>query len=72
MTSPAAGRRKRPQRPLKLSGMLADTQRTQINVRVTLGQLAALRQIQVRVGVPMSEQVRRGIGLWLESQEGGR
>jgi hypothetical protein len=30
--------------------------------------LAAIREIRVREGIPESEQIRRGIRLWLESR----
>ena len=39
-----------------------------VSLRVPEGQMAALQHIQERFGVPISEQVRRGIALWLESE----
>jgi hypothetical protein len=41
----------------------------QVNTRLPEAQLAALKAIQVRVGIPISEQVRRAVTLWLSQQE---
>jgi len=45
-----------------------DPKATVITFRVTDDIAEALRAIQERDGVPLSEQIRRGIGLWLESR----
>jgi len=39
-----------------------------IAVRVSVEMSAALREVQARDGVPISEQVRRGLRLWLDSR----
>lgn len=39
-----------------------------VTIRLLPEQLAALQAIQVRDGIPASEQVRRGIALWLASK----
>lgn len=39
-----------------------------VSVRIHEQTLANLLEIESRDGVPVAEQVRRGIGLWLESK----
>jgi hypothetical protein len=43
---------------------------TVITLRISEAMAAELRAIQERDGVPVSEQVRRGIRLWVEDHKG--
>jgi len=44
-------------------------QRVMIAVRVDRSVLKALHEIKVRDGVPINEQIRRGVQLWLEQKQ---
>jgi hypothetical protein len=40
-----------------------------LTVRLRPGMLPRLRTIEKRVGVPVAEQIRRGVEMWLEEQD---
>lgn len=44
------------------------TRRQPVNVRIDPELVAALERLRDADGVPVSEQIRRGIVLWLESK----
>jgi hypothetical protein len=44
------------------------TRRQPTNIRIDPELMAALQRIREADGVPVSEQIRRGIALWLESK----
>jgi hypothetical protein len=41
-------------------------------LRLRAGQHAALKQVLYRTGIPIPEQVRRSVAIWLKQQEQGR
>ena len=43
-----------------------------VSCRIRRDQIVALREIMARVGIPVSEQIRRGIDQWLERVTRGR
>lgn len=51
--------------PRPIVGLAKDSVLT---IRIPADSLAFLREVQQRDGIPVSEQVRRGIKLWLESR----
>jgi predicted DNA-binding protein len=45
------------------------THKTQVSFRLSDEMYEALDEIKVRVGIPLSEQLRRGLDLWLAQQK---
>ena len=43
-----------------------------VSCRIRRDQIAALREVMGRIGIPVSEQIRRGIDQWLERVTRGR
>jgi hypothetical protein len=56
----------------KRRAVALDVSTNLIALRVSASTMDALRQIQERDGVPISEQARRGIALWLKEKGASR
>lgn len=59
----------------RASGLLTDDNKPKTgtyNFTLSPERLEQMQDIRERVGIPIAEQIRRGIDLWLKQQEAGR
>lgn len=49
-------------------GIMNDKSKIRITVYINADQHEKLRKVQEKVGVPMAEQIRRALDLWLKQQ----
>lgn len=46
------------------------TRKSAYNFTITPERLAKMNAIREKIGIPIAEQIRRGVDLWLAQQEG--